>query len=105
MTVFPDIIIVDVTKEDIEKGKPRTFSECAVALAVKRLFPDCFVAVGPNVLISAFPGVVSARYEIAEDLRLFINLFDKDEDGSEYKRLKMAPQTFTLTRIYDNVTA
>lgn len=93
MTVFPDIITVEVTKEDILSGLPCESRKCAFALAVERLFPGCYVTVADDT--AAFDGDGGARYKHTGDLENFISLFDSCGDS---QRARMEPRTFELIK-------
>jgi len=49
-------ITVDVTQEDINTGKPSSFSSCPIALAVKRIYPKAeIVSVGHKEATAYLP--------------------------------------------------
>jgi hypothetical protein len=45
---YPDSIVLDVTAEDIERGRAEDAHKCPLALAGRRRFPGLRVAVLPN---------------------------------------------------------
>lgn len=72
-------MIIEVTQEDIDKGKRHDCEECAVALAVKRTpLAEQFVGIGPQhlVLREATPKSI---LPLPEEIIEFIAAFDRGE--------------------------
>jgi hypothetical protein len=98
---FPDTVIITVTQEDLDDGRPFSSFCCAGALAGNRAFPGYYTQFGPNSF-----GVRTGRNEELEELatyqldstgRQFIKDFDTS-CGSPYSGSPV-PLTFTATKV------
>jgi hypothetical protein len=70
-------MIINVTKDDIEKGIPKNAVFCPVALALHRVFPDADVSVSGTLIIVNNSGKLNLLYSISNDVHYFITNFDK----------------------------
>lgn len=81
-------VTVEVTAEDIERGKPRAACDCPVALAAGRVFESPHVGV----------------FRVGDDLDLFVLGFGQMRPSEEMRRFvddfdagrPVAPFTFTV---------
>ncbi len=66
-------IWIEVTRDDIRRGAPRSSWACPIALAIKRLFPEKYVTVGDTTI------VIGKRTFLMPPLgRAFVKEFDED---------------------------
>lgn len=80
-------ITIEVTQQDIGDGKQGSIRECAIALAVKRYFPECTVSVDSNSV------VITARHSCRILLPGSATKFVRDFD--HHKRT-VSPFSFDL---------
>lgn len=85
----PNEIKVDVKRRDIWFGSRRNAERCAIARAVKRMFP------GARVCVSGRIGLVinGSLWSLPVEALQFINRFDNDGKGS--------PFTFRITPAFN----
>ena len=81
-------IVVEVTQDDIDKGKFRTSSECPIALSLKRLFPHFIPGVGIKGNMFLLNGLPSnARMDngtLRFDTSKFPNLEERQVEYAKY---------------------
>jgi len=78
---------ITVTQADIDGGRAKDCSECPIALAAKRAYPDSDVIVGIAAIIVTDHDRGSRVYDLPEAASLFICHFDD--------HLPVEPFTFT----------
>ena len=90
---FPNEIVTDITKEEIEKGVPKDAATCPAARALCRDFPGFEVMVTKKQTNFYHKGSchVVAKYQNDSDLECQIGMFD---DGllfhpGQYKLMKI----------------
>lgn len=67
---------IEVTQDDIRKGKARSARACAIALAVKRATGQAHVFVSPSVTIEHAVTGIPRTYAVSPRVRRFILRFD-----------------------------
>jgi hypothetical protein len=90
---FPDTITIEVTEEDIKKGEPDNCVSCAIALAVRKMFPTCRVDVDEQIRLreNKQNPEWDAHYELPLEAKEFIMRFDA--------RCEVKPFSFVSTKL------
>lgn len=77
-------MLINVTAECIANGKPYRSQCCPIALAVKNIFPDARMSVGPGTIYVSFPGLLimdvyfnDRRFDVPLIARKFMREFDQ----------------------------
>ena len=73
-------LIVDVTSQDIKRGKRKYISCCPIALALKRSLPGKRIAVGSDITF-----IGDGLATLPKQARTFIERFDNSESVKPFK--------------------
>ncbi len=101
-----DIIALDVTIDDIRKGKRCKANECAIALAARRLFPNHYIRVGKSLRLWTNESAFQRWFnELQPEFREEPIKFSLGEIGEKFRdefddaKPNLQPQTLVLLRL------
>ncbi len=66
---------IDLTQDEIDRGNPRSYTTCPVALAMRR----CLKLGTPGILVGIRPGIIGLAdggYEMPKEVADFVRAFD-----------------------------
>lgn len=99
-------LTIDVTQEDIHHGTPGDCEDCPVALAIRRIFPNCSVkvegdvieidgsTVGAPAMVESFVDDFDRKYN--DFVNTFYSSFEKFFDDYDEWRDGFEPFSFVL---------
>lgn len=82
-------MIVTVTQQDIDLGIRTDCQSCPVALAVSRLFPECYIRVTSSYVRIVYPDKSELILRPSDEGSQFVTDFDRQAE--------VKPISFTLT--------
>lgn len=83
---------ISVTSDDIKNGAKGISTSCAVALAIRRVFPECLVTVTMH-RCRVQCGEKVRVYNLPREVTRFINIFDEGEYVDEDSYIKFTDLT------------